>query len=50
MGDVLHAVDEEIKRLTTALLQQQREDRFWHFLFPLSQLPVHLAAASAEPL
>ncbi|MUG47008.1 hypothetical protein [Paenibacillus woosongensis] len=31
MGDALHAVDEEIKRLTTTLIQQQREDGSWHF-------------------
>ncbi|WP_019638897.1 squalene--hopene cyclase [Paenibacillus fonticola] len=33
MGDVLRAVDDEIKRLTTALLQRQRENGSWHFCF-----------------
>ncbi|WHX49351.1 squalene--hopene cyclase [Paenibacillus woosongensis] len=33
MGDVLRAVDEEITRLTKALIQQQREDGSWHFCF-----------------
>jgi len=33
MSDVLNAVDEEIKRLTTALIEQQRQDGSWHFCF-----------------
>lgn len=33
MGDVLSAVDDEIERMTTALIEQQRQDGSWRFCF-----------------
>lgn len=33
MGHVLSEVDEEIRRMTTSLLQQQQQDGSWHFCF-----------------
>lgn len=33
MTDILRKVDKEIERLTTFLLQQQKDDGSWHFCF-----------------